>query len=177
MTIAYKLLPHTMRGTLLTTDTPLLDTDSGFLLSFELPAEGEYVAVLTGQDGRDHTLRIGTEPIPLPPYLIKPQLIQVAVVEVKDSKPHKRWICPAFRLVSLATTGKLMYQVVEDYPGLPGEVRGLAEALETALGRIGVLEGQITAKEAQIEALGEAYNAAKHVVENLTERVEALEQE
>jgi len=139
MTISYKLLPHSTRGILLTRDTPLLDTDSGFLLSFDLPEPGEYVAVLIGQDGREHTLRIGEDPVPLPSYLVKPQLVQVSVLQVKDSKPVKRWICPAFRLVSLAAMGKLMYQVVEDYPGLPKQVNELEEMYNAMQGQLNAL--------------------------------------
>lgn len=152
MTLHYKLLPHTSRGILHTQDTPLLDIDSGFLLSFDLPEPGEYVAVLTAQDGREHTLRIGAAPIPVPSHLVKPQLIAVTVLQIKDAKPFKRWICPAIRFASLAAQNKLTIQAVEDTAGLRDEVNALTLEMDGLKGANDALRTELAKKREDLRA-------------------------
>jgi len=152
MTLHYKLLPHASRGILQTQETPLLDIDSGFLLSFTLPGAGEYVAILTGQDEREHTLRIGAAPIPIPAHLVKPQLIAVTVLQIKDSKPFKRWICPAIRFASLAAQSKLTIQAVEDAAGLRDEVNALTLEMDKLKGENGVLRTELAKKREDLRA-------------------------
>lgn len=146
MIIKYKLMTATHKGIKESTDTAILDIDSQIELSFYLSSGkelgAEVIAVFVGQDSKEHKTRIVGGKCELPKQLIKPQLIMLTVIEIKDGKILHRWVCQAFKIINLSEVGKYLFQVVEDYPTLPQDVRELQTLCNSLVERLDKLEAE-----------------------------------
>ena len=186
MKIEYELKPLTSRGVLLSKEPAVL-IDRKVILSFSLPSKtvksgDEYFAIITDQDGNEHTLRLNNMQCALPDKLIKPQALKIQVIKVEECEAVKRWNCQGIRLALLDDMLRLTYEVGIDYNALQEQYSALVGDIEQLTAKEQPHEQQITAlqaenenKTAQIAELERKLNEAISAINNLSERVEFME--
>ena len=152
MVIKYKLIPN--KGIKETPDTVILDIDSQIELSFSLASGKELtdtIAVFIGQDGKEHKQRLKDGKCEMPKSLLKPQLVQLYLIELKDGKISNKWNCQPFKIINLSEIGKMMFQVVEDYPAIPQDVKDLQVLCGGLIERLDKVEAENLSLRQQLE--------------------------
>lgn len=180
--IKYELKPIITRG-VLKTEQPILVSDRNLILSFDIEnPQGQYFVALTDQIGKISTFSLEDFKVKLPEILIKNQSLKVRVINILNGKVHKQWDCQALRLTLLDDLIKTSYEcsfdyndLQEQYSRLLNDINSLAETSILQSKTIQNLQTDCDIKTNQITELERKLNEAIGAINNLSERVEFME--
>ena len=165
----YELL-NNGRGILVDRTPILQDVNGTFKVSFLLSDAAQYCAVLIDSKNVKHQIQICDNEIALPKELLQPQYVKLYVVQLDNNEIIKSWDCEPIKISNLGS----MLQSQWEISG------GLSEA--SAVQRLAEVECRLAEVESifkeQLEKYNQnitAYNKAIEVINNLSERLAALE--
>lgn len=166
----YELL-SSGRGVLIDRAPVLQDVEDTFEVSFLLPSsKGQFFAVFIDSKNVKRQVEICSGVAALPVDLLQPQYVQLYVVEIEKDVVVKAWNCEAIKIASLGDMLKNQWEISG----------GMSDV--SAIERLTEIERsfayEVAAFKAQAEKYNQAvvaFNAAIEVINNLSERIAALE--
>lgn len=174
--MTYKLLP-TGRGVITDRASVFCDVKGSMTLSFLLPDNGQYAAVLVDEHGKTYDVSIRNGKIELPQELLRPQILQLYVVRVEDGRIAATYACEPLVVHSMAAARASTFELTgaateEDIRRRMTEIE---ERFCTQVQKCEVYAAQVAELKKKLEKSVVGYNAAVKDINTVRERLEALE--
>lgn len=188
----YKILNNSTRGVIIDNSPIFGDIRSSFEIGFELPDSKSYVILLKGADGIEHRRTIIDGVCKLPREILKKeQYVEVKVFKVENETITQGWDCDPLKLTSFCNLRKSQWELAggltEDYcksildnheenlATHNDTLRILTETKDTHEQKILQLNQLLDIKTTHITELENKLNEAIEAINNLSERVEFME--
>lgn len=182
MVITYELKPITTRGVLMF-NSPSIISDRDLFLKFKCEKTGgQYFIAITSQNGEIETIYAEDMQIKIPERFVKTQTIKVRAINLINGKAEKQWDCQPLQLTVLNDIIKTTHLADVDYKALQAEYVRIAEDVESLLEKNNKNERDlreinllVEAKQIYIKELEKKLNEAIVAINNLSERIEFME--
>lgn len=199
----YELIEKSERGVLIDRTPILRDVRDTFKVSFLLPDNGAYLALLYGADGTEYRKPIVSGEVKVPHELLNvEQFVGLAVCKIDEGKITHAWECEPIKVTALFNMRRTQWQLsggttdqnyfdrlIELERLHAQESIALTEFKETVKGlqasaeaRVDELKAMLQAQAAVIDELRKSngeiaaeHNRAIGVINDLSERLAALE--
>lgn len=165
----YELLDNG-RGILVDRMSVLQDVEGAFEVSFLLPCKGQFVAVFIDDKNIKRQVQICDGIVTLPTSLLRPQYVRLYVVKVENDEVVKTWDCEQIKISNLGDMLGCHYEVSGGMSESAAIAR-LADIERTFAVELSAFKNQSEKYEQAIIA----FNTAIEVINNLSERLAALE--
>lgn len=165
----YELL-NNGRGILADRAPILNDVKGTFKVSFLLPCKGHFFAVFIDANGKKYQVKIIDSTAILPTEILQPQYVQLYVIQIESDKVVRAWDCEPLKISNLCDELKSQWEI----SGSMSEVSAVERLTEIER----MFSVEVAAFKMQAEKYSQAivaYNSAIEVINNLSERLAALE--
>ncbi len=199
----YELLSNSDVGVIIDPTPVLRDIKDTFVVSFDLPEPGVYVALFRDEDGIEYRATIQDGAVKVPRLLLsKEQRVGLTVCKISDEAVLMSWECHPLKIgtflllrqsqwqitagtddreiyARIATIERLHTRTQSEFSELRADCLHRAEEYREAAcdfdGRLCALSTALANAKAVNEDIAAKYNQAIEVINDLSERVAALE--
>lgn len=192
----YELIKDSNAGVIIDPTPILLDIKDTFKVSFVLPEEGAYIALFRGEDNAEYKAVIKDSMAILPKELFKKeQRVGLTVCQIENEKIIHAWECHSLRIGAFLYLRQTQWQITaavddkEIYARIAELERSHAETITenkrfmSEFSKVAQEYANQLAENARTlasvkkanETLATEYNKAIKVINDLSERVNALE--
>lgn len=173
----YELLP-TGRGVLIDRASVFCDVKGSAELSFLLPDEGQFAAVLLDEHGATYDDLIVDGKLVLPNELLKQQTLQLYVVKTDEGQITMTYACEPLQIHSLAAARADVFELTgaatED--DLRLRMTEIEKQFCTQMQKFEEYTARVDELEAKLIAAIERFNGAVETIKDTVERVTELEE-
>jgi hypothetical protein len=201
--MTYTLLENSQRGVLTDRTPVMLDMRDTYQVSFSLPSDGAYIALFRGEDGIEYKAAIRGGQAKVPKELLtKEQHVGLIVCKTDGDVITGSWECEPLKITAFLDLRQNQWELsgglndkscIERLTELEGEYDILLKEFAALKALTAHMESQtdamlarleeerneakkaLASHQANSETLGQAYNKAIEVINDLSKRLERLE--